>query len=142
MLAASDIRSIQRGVAVVVSDFLCEDETPLELDPAMRQLGAIAARGTDVYCLQVASPGEIDPVSERSRGLLGDLRLISAESNAAREVTLTPGLMARYRVRRGRYQASLAAQCAANGLRLLAARTDESVSEVVLQSLRRGGLVG
>ena len=141
-LATAGIGKIDRGVVLVMSDFLCEEDDPRELEAGIRQLGALAARGADVYCLKVASPGEDDPALEQPRGLLGDLRLLSVESGNSREVTITPNLIARYRARRTRYQAALAALCGTHGLRLLAARTDESVSEVVLQSLRRGGMVG
>ncbi len=133
---------IDRGVVLVLSDFLTEDGTVGDLLPGMNLLSALAAKGADIYCMQTLSPGEIDPSIERPRGLLGDLRLLSAESAKATEVTVTPGLITRYQNRLGAYQIALKSLCNSKGLNWMAARTDIKVADLVLQTLRRGGVLG
>ncbi len=136
------ISHIDRGVVLVLSDFLTEDGTTQDLSPGMSLLSALTEKGADVYCMQVLSPGEIDPSIERPRGLLGDLRMLSAESAKATEVTVTPGLISRYQNHLAGFQNSLKALCNSKGLHLLNARTDIKVADLILQSLRRGGLLG
>ena len=136
------IAHIDRGVVLVLSDFLTEDGTMNDLEPGLNLLSALAARGTDVYCMQTLAPGEVDPGAERSRGLLGDLRLLSAESARAAEVTMTPGLIARYQAHLAAYRQTLRTLCNKKGLHFLEATTDSKVADLVMQSLRRGGVLG
>ncbi|MEO1511636.1 MAG: hypothetical protein AAFU70_06160, partial [Planctomycetota bacterium] len=106
-------------------------------------LNAISGgRGFDGHLLRVLAPAELDPSLEKQRGLFGDLRLTDAESGHAAEVTLTPGLLKRYRQRFEQHQRWLETLCRARGVALTTLTTDTSIADVVLGSLRRRRLVG
>lgn len=128
-----------RGITIVLSDFLVAgDRRPW--------LGALAASGAngpslgfDTFLLQVLSPGEIDPGKEL--GLSGDLRLTDAETGRAVEVTLSDASAGAYRRRVGEFHASLRREAMARGMGCFLVPTDTPVETLVLDSLRRGGIL-
>ncbi|MDX2147289.1 MAG: DUF58 domain-containing protein [Planctomycetota bacterium] len=130
-------RGLGRGICVVMSDFLDEPG----VDAGLRALAATDPGVMDIYCLHVLSPGEVNPELERDAGLQGDLRLTDAETGRAREVTVSPALIARYRRSVDRFCADLRARCLSLGLAPLRVTTDAPIERVVLDSLRRGGLL-
>ena len=120
-----------RGVMVVVSDFLLKGGYEKGLRYA-------AGRGFDLWCLQTLAPQELDPAAH---GLSGDWRLTDSEDREEAEVTASPGLLEQYR-------AGLGAWC--EGLREFAVRrsimhqvvdTSTDVDTLLLEYLRRRGLV-
>lgn len=128
-----------KGVLVVLSDFF--DPGGYEL--ALRDLSA--AGGFDTWCVQIVSPGEAEP--ERlsrsgSLGISGDVRLTDAETGVSREITVTPELIRRYKARFAAAIESLSSSCRKRGIEHLLVCTDEPVDRVVLETLRRRGLVG
>jgi uncharacterized protein (DUF58 family) len=126
-----------RGIIIVISDFLGDD-----LDAGLSYLGAAAMTGaTDVYCLRVLSPGEIDPKEEFGGGLAGDLRLTDVESGRASEVTVSPASVAAYRAAFEEDEERLRSSCVSRGIALLRMSTGTAVEDVLLESLRRGGLL-
>ena len=117
-----------KGVMVVLSDFFFKEgyEDGLRL---------LVGRGYDVFAVQILSPQEIDPT------LGGDLRLKDVEDADSAEVTISRPLL-------DRYKNNLAAYC--DGLRLFCARRDvmhlvtpssAPVDTLVLDTLRRRGLL-
>ena len=75
----------RRGLAVVISDFF---------DPAGFQSGLDILRHFkhDIFILHIASHEEVEPA------LKGELVLVDSENNVSREVTVTPSLLASYKV--------------------------------------------
>jgi hypothetical protein len=145
-----------KGVVVLLSDLLIP---PLGgYEEGLRLLAAAAHRGgggggggMDAYVLQVLAPGELDPAREyrggeehpedRTPALSGDLRLTDAETGRAAEVTVTPELLRQYKAAAERYVKTVATFCAARGLHHALVRSDESVPNLVLQTLRRQGML-
>ncbi|MEM1184907.1 MAG: DUF58 domain-containing protein [Planctomycetota bacterium] len=128
-----------KGVLVLLSDLLVRDG----LNRGLTDIGIAASKGSlDAFCLQLLSPGELDPASERDRGLVGDLRLTDAESGAPAEVTLSKDLLERYERRLRLHVDDVATLCASRSIDHLVVSTDTPVDRLVLQNLRRRGVVG
>lgn len=120
-----------RGVAIVVSDFL----VPSGLDVGLQ---ALSGRGWDLFALQVLAPEEIEP---QEHGVTGDLRLVDAEAGEEVEVTVTEALLRRHRERLQSHNARLRELCTRLGARHLSIDTREDLPRLMLESLRRGGLL-
>ena len=142
-LFASAMRSVGvnragRGVIVVLSDFLL----PGGGADGFQYLGAATMDGAfDTYCLQLLSPAEIDPSRDLERGLVGDLRLTDVETGAAAEVTVTPAAVLRYKSALQQHNERLKAECLSRGIAYFLVPTDTPVDQLILGSLRRGGLL-
>jgi len=126
------------GVMVILSDFLYRED----LGKGLNYLAAGRDGGFDVYCLQVLSPGELDPALERERGLVGDLRLTDVETGRAAEITLSAALIKRYKARVDAHCEKLRTLCAARRMSHNVVRSDADVNELLTGYLRRRGLVG
>lgn len=129
-----------KGVMVVLSDFLVREDLREGLN-YLAGGGGRGGGGFDVYCLQVLSPGEIDPAKE-SGGVIGDLRLTDAESGAAAEVTVSSTLLKRYKQRLEAHTENLRRACAARGMSHTVIASDTDVASLLTGYLRRRGLLG
>ena len=127
-----------RGVVVLLSDFLLPEGPEAGLDYLAASTGGM---GMDAYALQVLSPGELDPARDEERGLVGDLRLTDAESSAGADVTISPALLARYRANLNDFLARTKRACHARGLAHFLVPSDTAPERLVLDSLRRGGML-
>ncbi len=131
-----------RGVVVVLSDLLI----PGGYSEGLTLLAGDGSSPWDVVLLQVLSPGEIDPLSETDghggKIVLGDLRLTDVETGRVAEVTVTPDLVKRYVSRLEAYQGALAQFAASRGMTHLVVRSDADVAKLVLEELRKRGVVG
>jgi uncharacterized protein (DUF58 family) len=116
------------SLVVVVSDLL----TP---GGATSGLDALRARVADVAVLHVLSPQELDP------GVSGEVELVDAESGAAFELGVSLETLAAYRRRLASWLDEREADCRRRGMRYVRVRSDQSITSVVLDDLRRGGLV-
>lgn len=125
-----------RGVVIVISDFLTDED----LRDGLNWLAA--GRGFDTWCVQVLSPGEMDPLQLRDAGLIGDLRLLDVETGEAAEVTVSPALIRRYRRRLTAFCEQLRAACLARGMAYLLVPSDTDLEALLLEQLRRRGLIG
>jgi uncharacterized protein (DUF58 family) len=115
--------SRKRGLAVVLSDFY---------DPtAIAGLNALRYQKFEVFCVHVVSPQESHPE------LLGDLRLLDAETGRWREVTLTESLLRRYRDAFDSWCANLEGFCRKSALGYVRTRTDRPFQDTIIQMLRR-----
>jgi hypothetical protein len=134
-----------RGVMVVLSDLLIPEGYQQGLSLLAGGAAGAGAAGWDTTLIQILSPGEMDPFLERSpsgdRIVLGDLRLTDAETGRTAEVTVTNDLVKRYRQRLEKYQTELHAFAAARGMQHLVVRSDADVGVLMLDELRRRGLV-
>lgn len=98
-------------------------------------LNALLARGYEVGILHVLSPDELQPP------LAGDLKLVDIETGAGEEITLDATVLAEYRERLQEWQAELAAFCASRAIHYIPVTTDMPWERLVLQTLRRQGLL-
>ena len=115
------------GVCVVVSDFL---------DPHWEKgVKALLARRFRVVLIHVLSAEETNPT------LSGDLRLVDSETGAVRDVSVTPELLARYKAALGAFCDSMEAVAAKYGMEYLRVSTAAPVEELLLNTLRKGGLL-
>lgn len=119
-----------RGVLVVLSDFLVHDG----VEAGLR---AIAGRGFDVYAMQCLSPEEIDP----STALTGDVRLVDAERGTVVEMSVTSRALEAYQARRAEHWEHLRTSAARRGIAAMSLRTDMRVDDLLLDYLRRRGML-
>ena len=98
--------------------------------------------GYDIFCIQLLAPTELEPEREAQAGLAGDLRLTDAETGRSAEVTITPELVKRYKQRLETYCEKLRTFCLARGMAHMLVRTDTALDQLVMDTLRRRGLVG
>ena len=125
-----------RGVTVVLSDFLVAGEHRGWLNALAASTGGAAF---DTHLLQVLAPGELDPMKEP--GVTGDVRLTDIETGRAAEVTLSEAAVATYKLRVREFHESLRKEAMARGLGCFLVPTDTPVDVLVLDSLRRGGIL-
>jgi len=146
-----------KGVLVVISDLLVPPPPLGGYQTGLRLLSAPSGAQSsgaafDVCCVQVLSPGELDPSKEgRSAGggaeddappaLLGDLSLTDVETGRSAEVTVTPALLDAYRASVKRFVGGAAEFCTARGMTHLLVPSDADVAALVLDTLRRRGLL-
>jgi hypothetical protein len=141
---ATAMRAIARartgkGVMIFISDFLI----PGGYEDGLRFL---VGGGYDTYCMQVLSPGELDPAKEGARAdgvpvLIGDLQLVDVETGRSADVTLTAELIARYKGTVGAYIDQLRSYCAARDMTHLLVQSDVDVEQFILEHLRKRGLL-
>jgi uncharacterized protein (DUF58 family) len=122
------IRHPQRGIVLIVSDFLDKGgyETGLRF---------LLGRDLDVYMIQVLAPDEIDPP------VTGDLKLTDVEDGDAAEVTVSRALIHRYKHNLQAYCNGLKEYCTRRGISYLFTSTDVPFDQMILNYLRRRGLV-
>jgi uncharacterized protein (DUF58 family) len=132
--------SAGRGICVFISDLLVPDAENQGLRGLSYLIGA--APGTyDTWCLQTLSPGELEPQQLAGAGLLGDLRLTDIETNRGLEVTISPASIAKYKAGLQRHLEACKRACLARGIAHVLVRTDTPVEQLLLGTLRRGGLL-
>jgi len=117
-----------RGVMVVLSDFLFKSG----FDQGLRRL---ISRSYDLFVVQVLSPQELEPE------LTGDLKLVDMEDGDQAEITISAPLLKYYKKNLAAYCNELKDFCSHRGARYVLARTSDSTESVVLNALRRGGLL-
>ncbi|CAN5809200.1 DUF58 domain-containing protein [soil metagenome] len=138
-----------RGVLAVISDFFIAAPG---YEPGLRMLASAGTGGNgragttsgalDVFLMQTLAPSELDPLAgERGPAMLGDLRLMDAETGAAAEVTITPELAAAYQRTLRQSIENLRAFAARLGLHHQLVRTDIPLHEFIVNTLRRAGLL-
>lgn len=116
------------GVMVVLSDFLFKGG----YEQGLRRL---IGRQYDLYAIQVLSPQELDPP------VSGDLRLIDLEDGDAAEVTISSALIRFYKRNLAAYCNELRAFLTARGATHVLTNSGEQVESLVLNYLRRMGLL-
>jgi uncharacterized protein (DUF58 family) len=118
-----------KGVAVVLSDFLMKEG----YEQGLRYL---IGRQYDMYVLQILSPQELDPP------LAGDLRLVDVEDDDVAEVTISAALLKRYKAALESYCGGLNQFCTRRGVAHVRTSSATAVETLVLDYLRKRGLLG
>jgi uncharacterized protein (DUF58 family) len=121
-------RHTQKGVGLVVSDFL--DKGGFE-----EGLRYLLGRHLDLHVIQVLCREEVEP------DLAGDLRLVDCEDEDFAEVTISRPLLARYRRNLDAWCQSLRDYCVRRGIGHLLTLTSDPFEALILNYLRRRGLV-
>ena len=116
------------GIALLLTDFLHPDGP----EPVLRRL---LGRGLEVHAFHVIAPGELRPVLD------GDLTLIDHETGEELNVSIDDKALATYEARAAAWLDHVSTVCRGLGVGYARVRTDLPVEEVVLQDLRRLGLV-
>lgn len=116
------------GVCVLVSDLF---------SPGGYRDGLVAlqGRGFEVTIVQVLAPDEVEPA------LAGDLRLVDCETDSPQDVTVDGAMRDSYRRRLRAWQAEIGAFCRSHNMRYVAIQTTRRLDELVLQDLRRAGVI-
>ena len=120
-----------RGVMIVLSDFL-------QKEGFERGLRYVAGRGYDVFAMQVLAPQEIDP---GRHGMSGDLRLVDLEDEDEAEVTINAAVLRGYRRRLDAYCGSLRDYCIRRSIMHTLVDTSTDLDELLLDYLRKRGLL-
>ncbi|NNF44496.1 MAG: DUF58 domain-containing protein [Phycisphaerales bacterium] len=120
-----------KGVMVILSDFMFKDG----YEKGLRYL---AGGGYDTYCMQVLSPEEIDP---GRNGLAGDLRLTDVEDEDVAEVTVSAALLKRYKQNLDGYCGKLREFCVRRGMMHVTIDTKTDLDTLLLDYLRKRGLL-
>lgn len=118
----------RRGVAVVVSDLY---------DPAgfERGINAIRYQRFEPMVIHVTDAREADLAAR------GDVSLVDEETGEARDVTVTPELLARYRAAHAAWREEVEAFCKSRRIPYVAADVTGAFEDQVLHLLRRVGML-
>lgn len=118
----------RRGLVVVISDFY---------DPEGFTAGMNTLRygRFEPFALQVIEPSEANPQ------LLGDLTLLDCETGEAKDVTISPSVLAAYKSAHRDYCASLDQFCTSRSIPYFRANTEVAFDELVMTIFRRGGFL-
>lgn len=127
-LRAFRLRHRRPGMKIVISDFLDREG----FEPGLKWL---AGPTHTVVVLHVLSPEEIRP------RILGDLTLVDSEDGQETEVSITPGLLRRYRENLQALCSGLRAWCRARGIAYFFVPSDTPLKRVILESMRMAGVL-
>jgi len=117
-----------KGVMIVLSDFFHKDG----YETALRML---VGHGYDLFAIQVLSPQELEPP------IAGDLRLKDIEDGDLAEVTISAPLLKRYKAMLTAYCNRLHDFCAQRNIVHMTVRSDTPIDTLVMDYLRRRGLL-
>lgn len=121
-------RHTQAGIVVLITDFM--DDRGFE-----EALKLFFMRNYEVYCIHLLSPEERHPT------INGHLELIDAETGEPQEITVTESLVKQYEQTLEAYCAAIRDWCTSRGMNYLAATTDQPLETMLLNYLRRRGLL-
>jgi uncharacterized protein (DUF58 family) len=122
------LRNSTPGMKVVISDFL--DKRGFQ-----GALKWLLKGGNEVVVVQVLSPQEVKPP------IVGDLSLEDCEDGQITEVSITAGLLKRYETNLKALVGGLREYCRTRGLANFFVQSSHPVEQVILNSMRRTGVV-
>jgi uncharacterized protein (DUF58 family) len=122
------LRSSGKGVVVLLSDLM--DKGGYE-----EGLRYLIARRMDVHVVHILSPEEMDP------DVSGDVKLIDVEDQDETELTVSAGLVERYRQALAAYRAQVQDFCNRRGIGYLFTSTQTPFDRLVLTYFRQRGLL-
>jgi uncharacterized protein (DUF58 family) len=123
----------RRGVSVLLSDLL--DPGDGRIPGFEDALPFLAGRALDAHVVHLLSPVEIEPDAR------GDLRLVDSETDEFAEVSIGEAILRKYRSNLQGFLERVRAFCLRRGMAYLFAHTDTPFEKIVLDALRRGGLL-
>ena len=118
----------RRGLAVVISDLY-------DREGVMPGLNALRYQKHEPFVVHIVSPQETHPE------LLGDLRLVDAETGRLRDVTLTESLLRKYRKTFTDYVMNIERFCRSKEIGYVRCSTDVPFQDAIVDMLRRAGLL-
>lgn len=122
------MKSSGKGIVVLLSDMMDKEG----YEDALRYL---VARQFDVYVIQILSQEELEPA------LLGDLKLVDIEDEDEAEITVSAPLIKKYKQTLAAFQAGLQEFCNRRGITYMMTSNQVPFDRLVLNYLRRRGLV-
>ena len=127
--AKSFVARVRRpGLVVILSDFY-------GLQAAQRAIDQLRFFKHELFVIQVAAPWEFDPP------IRGELRLVDSESDAHDDLTITDGMLRRYKQAFEKLGADLRSHSLKYSIGHGIARTDVAFEDFLVSILQRGGLV-
>jgi uncharacterized protein (DUF58 family) len=121
------LRAPSPGICVVLSDFF---------DPNWEKgIHALLSRRFQIVLLQILDPEEVQP------NLMGDLRLVDSETGEAREISVTPALLAKYQEALNGFCGRLSEMANKHGMDYIQTTTDAPFEDLLLKTLRGSGLL-
>lgn len=134
-----------RGVLVLITDLFAPEGYENGLSLLSGGGSSSGQPAWDITVIQTLSPGECDPQHELAAGgdraVIGDLRLTDVETGRSAEITITQELIARYRARFDAFQRDATTFCTRRGIQHVLARSDSDVAVLLMDELRRMGVV-
>lgn len=121
-----------KGVIIIISDFLYKGG----FDQGLKYL---IGGGFDTFVLQLFSPQEIDPGG--TNALSGDLKLRDVEDGNTAEITLSGALLKRYQENLNSFCGKLRDFCIKRSMMHMLLRTDMSMETLLMEYLRKRGLL-
>lgn len=120
-------REPRPGLAIILSDFMEEaPETGLK---------GFSPRGFDTVLIQTLAHEEVNP------SLVGDLKLIDAETQSEVEVTVSPQVLKAYKESFKRHEERLRDACRRQSMRFIPVTTSLPLEELFLKTLVARGVV-
>lgn len=120
--------SRKRGMAILISDLY-------DKDGVIPGLNALRYQKFDPYVIHLVSPQEMAPE------LRGDLRLLDGETGRFRDVTVTEGMLKKYRAAFADHGARMEKFCRSRAIGYARCVTSTPFQDTVVQMLRRGKLL-
>ncbi len=122
------MKSSGKGIVVLLSDMMDKEG----YEDALRYL---VARQYDIYVIQVLSQEELEPA------LMGDLKLVDVEDEDEAEITVSGPLIKKYKQTLAAFQGCLQEFCNRRGVTYMMTSNQVPFDRLVLNYLRRRGLV-
>lgn len=121
-------QALRSGIVVVISDFLY----PEGYEAGLKTL---AARGYEVTAIQVLDRKELEP------DIVGDLKLVDAETGVIKEVSVSDALLRTYKKNLDNFCGGLRSFCLRYGMNYLLVANDTPIETTVLHLMRGIGVV-
>jgi uncharacterized protein (DUF58 family) len=128
-----------RGVVVLFSDLLDAATVPQIAESLFRRLSQGGEREAFVY--QMLAPSEIDPAIDAPSGIAGDVQLIDIERARTVDATITPVAAQHARDKAQAFVARIAAAARGQGVHHRLLTSDMDLTQVLVRTLRRDGLL-
>ena len=127
VLRLGAIKHRAQGVVVILSDFLNQAgyETGLK---------SFANRGSEVHIVQILAEEELEPST------YGDLKLIDSETGSEQEVTFGKYRLKNYQKTVQNYCRRLQDFCQSRGMHYQLAQSNMPIDDLLLKSMRTGGM--
>lgn len=116
------------GLAFLISDLFSSDSY-------QDGLNQLQGRGYEVTVIHLLAPEEYDPQ------LAGDLRLVDVETGSMEDVSIDVGMRSLYQRRLESWLQEISTTCQKRGIHYLGVNTVQSWEGVVLQEMRKVGVV-